>query len=92
MKRRSIRHLPAQSPPVESGAIRFGNDTPGVFIRADNALAFSITIRSLLQDKSLESACPAVWKAQLENLLRLLESSGKENREDEDGETLGSVG
>lgn len=95
MNRHSVRQLPAQNPPVETGPTRFGNDTTGVFIRADNALAFSIATRSLLRDKRLESTGPVVWKTQMENLLRLLESSGKENlqdREDEDSDTMGVAG
>lgn len=82
MKQCAFRQLPAQDPPVETGLIRFGDDKTGVFIRADNALGFSIAVRSLLQDKQLASVCPVVWKAQMESLLRLLESSQEENHED----------
>ena len=57
-----VRQLPAQSPPVETGPIRFGNDKTGVFIRADNALGFSITLRNLLQDSPLASVwAPSSW-------------------------------
>jgi hypothetical protein len=90
MKQETVRQLPVQNPPVETGPIRFGNDTAGVFIRADNALAFSIAVQSLLQDKQLESVCPVVWKAQMENLWRLLESSRRADHEN--GDAMGFAG
>lgn len=81
-----VRQLPAQSPPVETGPIRFGNDKTGVFIRADNALGFSITLRNLLQDIPQASVWLGQWKTQMEILLLLLESSqaGQKNHEDND--------
>lgn len=33
------RQFPAQSERVETGAIQFGGDWPGVFLRGDNAIA-----------------------------------------------------
>ena len=46
-----IQSLPA--PPgllrVETGAVQFGDDWPGLFIRGDNALAQMIWIRSLCE-------------------------------------------
>jgi hypothetical protein len=81
-----VRQLPAQSPPIETGPIRFGNDKTGVFIRADNALGFSITLRNLLQDSPLASVWLGSWKTEMEILLLLLESSqvGQEDHEDND--------
>jgi hypothetical protein len=35
-----IRVLPAQEQRVETGAVRFGDDWPGVFIRGDNAFGY----------------------------------------------------
>ena len=90
MKQDTVRHLPAQDPPVETGPIRFGDDTTGVFIRADNALAFSIAVRSLLQDKQMESVCSVVWRAQMENLWRLLESSRRADHKN--GDAMGFAG
>lgn len=86
MPQHPVRQLPAQSPPVETGPIRFGNDKTGVFIRADNALGFSITLRNLLQDSPLASAWLGPWKTEMEILLLLLESSqaGQEDHEDND--------
>ena len=84
MKQDSVRHLPAQNPSVETGPTCFGDDKTGVFIRADNALAFSIAIRDLLQDKQLQSVRLAGWKTEMENLLHLLESIRNVNRVNRD--------
>lgn len=84
MPQDSIRHLPAQSPPVETGPTRFGTDKTGVFIRADNALGFSIAIQNLLQDRQQASIRLDFWKTEIENLLLLLESSYKADHADSD--------
>jgi hypothetical protein len=86
MPQNPVRQLPAQSPPIETGPIRFGNDKTGVFIRADNALGFSITLRNLLQDSPLASVWLGSWKTEMEILLLLLESSqvGQEDHGDND--------
>ena len=84
MPQDSVRRLPEQSPPVETGPVRFGDDKTGIFIRADNALGFAITLRNLLQDNPLASLCLGSWTTQMENLLVLLESSQPEEQEDKD--------
>ena len=33
-----MRRLPAVSPQLQSGAVQFGEDLPGIFIRGDEAL------------------------------------------------------
>ena len=38
---------PADLPRVETGAVQFGNDWPGLFLRGDNALDLMLWIRSL---------------------------------------------
>lgn len=43
-----IRVLPAAEPRVESGPIQFGDDWPGTFIRGDNAAAFALALRQVL--------------------------------------------
>jgi hypothetical protein len=82
-----VRQLPEQSPPVETGPIRFGNDKTGVFIRADNALGFSMALRSIL-DSPLASIWVGQWKTQMENLLLLLESSRADQKDHEDNDAL----
>jgi hypothetical protein len=48
---KNVQLLPAPShlPRVETGAVQFGDDWPGLFIRGDNALALMIWIRSLCE-------------------------------------------
>lgn len=57
---------------IETGCIQFGDDWPGIFIRGDNALmGFVPALRAALMD------APDPWglrKAELESLLKLLES------------------
>ncbi len=38
---------PPRLPRVETGAVQFGDDWPGLFIRGDNALALMLWIRRL---------------------------------------------
>ena len=37
----SIRQLPESDPRIETGPLQFGSDSPGVFIRGDNALNYA---------------------------------------------------
>lgn len=87
MSQNPARQLPAQSPPVETGPIRFGNDKTGVFIRADNALGFSMALRNLL-DSPLASIWLGSWKTEMEILLLLLESSQADQKDHEDNDAL----
>jgi len=84
MSRDSVRRLAEQSPPVETGPVRFGDDKTGIFIRADNALGFATTLRNLLENNPRASLYLGSWKTQMENLLVLLESTPIEERDDKD--------
>jgi hypothetical protein len=44
-----IRTLPAQDERVETGAVQFGDDWPGVFIRGDNAFFYIRCLDALLR-------------------------------------------
>jgi uncharacterized protein (TIGR02996 family) len=46
---RQMLPAPIDSPRVETGAVQFGDDWPGLFIRGDNALALMVWIRSLCE-------------------------------------------
>ena len=46
----AIRELPPQDERIETGAIRFGDDWPGLFIRGDNAVYLSFAIKKLLDE------------------------------------------
>lgn len=39
------RQFPAQSPPVETGPVRFGDDDTGLFIRGAEALVYPAALR-----------------------------------------------
>lgn len=49
---KDVRQLPAVEKRVETGAVRFGDDWPGLFIRGDDAmyLAMCIDFTELLLD------------------------------------------
>lgn len=44
-----MRIFPAESERVESGAIKFGDDWPGLFLRGDDAFAHSLNINTVWQ-------------------------------------------
>lgn len=66
-----IRQLPAQSERVECGAIQFGDDWPGVFIRGDNAGYYAMMLRGLL-DGTFDIKKDAILRVQIESLQRSL--------------------
>jgi len=55
---------------VETGPVQFGDDWPGVFIRGDNAFAYSMALSD-----ALEQLEDPLLKAQLEGLRQVLSSS-----------------
>jgi hypothetical protein len=63
------RTLPAQAVRVETGAVQFGDDWPGVFIRGDNALYFAYML-----DLAMNGNDDWLTKAAVEGLRRLLVS------------------
>ena len=40
-----VRKLPEQEERVETGAVQFGEDWPGIFIRGDNAISYAMYLR-----------------------------------------------
>jgi hypothetical protein len=48
-KSREVQLLPAPPnlPRVETGAVQFGDDWPGLFLRGDNAIVLMVWIRSI---------------------------------------------
>jgi hypothetical protein len=65
-----IRKLPAQAERVETGAVQFGDDWPGVFIRGDNAFHYAMCVRAALRGTADPFA-----KVVLEGLADLLAAS-----------------
>lgn len=83
MHNSSVRSLPEQTPRVETGAARFGEDWCGVFIRGDAGLAYAMYLHTLLKCLE-EQAVPltpmqAVAKGGVQDLLALLRSSHEWN-------------
>ena len=70
-----IRQLPAAEPRVETGPIVFGEDWPGTFIRGDNAMAYALALRALLDYGSRGEFQDALDRSVLRGLLSDLESS-----------------
>lgn len=44
-----MRNLSEQQERVESGAIRFGDDWPGLWLRGDDAFGLSLNIRTVVE-------------------------------------------
>jgi hypothetical protein len=64
-----IRQLPEQAERVETGAVQFGNDWPGVFIRGDNAGWYALQLQAFLKDPG---DADALVRSQLRGLADLL--------------------
>ena len=47
MRKKEIRELPGVQKRVETGAIRFGKDHPGLFIRRDDCFALAIAWKAI---------------------------------------------
>lgn len=65
-----IRHVnqPEDEGRIETGAVQFGDDWPGYFIRGDNAFAICLAIRGVLKDRNNTLALSQL-KSFAENLL-----------------------
>ena len=46
-RERDIQLIPHEGPRVETGAVQFGDDWPGLFIRGDNAFALAMHIDAI---------------------------------------------
>lgn len=63
-----IRQLPEQSPRVETGAVQFGSDWPGIFIRGDNAIFLSWCLKEVLKNNP-----DNVYAAHVEWIVRIID-------------------
>lgn len=71
---RRVRQLPAASPRVETGPVRFGDDWSGLYVRGDDCMALAVRLRGLLQ--RLPQDASLRWEAgALGELLELLEGT-----------------
>jgi len=72
-----VRRVPAPPDPgrVETGAVRFGDDWPGVFIRGDDAIGYASALRRAVE-KVAEAHNRSAEMAGLANLADLVELLG----------------
>ncbi len=71
-KIQKLATLPEGRP--ETGAMSFGDDWPGVFIRGDNAIHFGMTLKRVLNGEVKEKELDPITVAVLRGLVELLES------------------
>lgn len=62
---------------AETGPMAFGSDWPGVFIRGDNALAYALSLRELINVDLGDDLC--ISRKVLEGLLTTLESASTQS-------------
>ena len=72
-----VRELPPQTPRVESGPTRFGEDWCGVFLRGDTAAYYATTLRHVLHSNGddVDALKVDLARIQLRGLLNILEAS-----------------
>jgi hypothetical protein len=60
-----VRRLPAQEERVETGAVQFGSDWPGVFIRGDDMFGFTVCLNDFVGyfENAPEQERRKVWQA-----------------------------
>ena len=61
-------------PRAETGPMEFSQDWPGVFIRGDNAFAYAMYLRALLETDGSNPGIDYIARAQVQGLIELLES------------------
>lgn len=62
------RIFPAAEPRVECGAIQFGDDWPGTFIRGDSAFAYATYLEIVLDASKADPLSVAVLRGLLSDL------------------------
>lgn len=70
-----IRKLDAVTDRVETGAVQFGQDWPGLFIRGDNCIAILMSlhgIQKMLKNVEPKGFMEQLYKIQLDSLVKLI--------------------
>jgi hypothetical protein len=70
-----IQNLPAQAIRVETGAVRFGEDLPGLFIRGDEACSLMLSIRKLTKAPPFSMRDHMLSRLELESLADTIEAT-----------------
>lgn len=66
---------------VETGAVQFDDDWPGVFIRGKHAFVCKMALENLLTpDPELPDALRRMYESQVRSLINLLDSSNVRNQ------------
>lgn len=74
-----IRKLPEQRPRVESGAVQFGKEPPGIYLKSEN-VAYCVTVLSRATSNCPDSA--GLLSAQLQGIIDLLQTAkSNQNKE-----------
>ncbi len=70
-----MKHLESINERVETGAVQFGNDWPGVYIRGDNALYLATCLESVIDliDQENSQVFDVIAIQALINLKKILE-------------------
>lgn len=68
----SVRTFPSQEERVETGAIRFGTDWPGLFIRGDNAVWYHMALTSILEKPEFKDKLDLTERTALTSLISIL--------------------
>ncbi len=61
-------------PRAETGPMEFDQDWPGIFIRGDNAFAYAMYLRAVLEADGSQPGIDYIARANVEALIELLES------------------
>lgn len=72
-----FRQLPEQTPRVETGAIRFGKDWTGTFLRGDDSFGYALQLRYLLTLLKAQEPIPNYLLIVIASLASTLEESNE---------------
>lgn len=72
-----FRQLPEQEPRVETGAVRFGSDWTGTFLRGDDSFGYAIQLRHLLALLKAKEPVPNYLLIAIADLASTLEESNE---------------
>lgn len=63
-----VRKFPAADPRMETGAIQFGTDWPGLFIRGDSAAGYALHLEDAIR-RAKKDGMSLLYLASLDELL-----------------------
>lgn len=69
------QQLPQQTPRIETGPLKFGNDWQGVYIRGDNAMWWGMQLGELLERMDAKDSRDRLLLGSLNRLRDVLDSA-----------------